>query len=111
LTVTPPVQSGIRFLELDLVQENVAWFKEMGSATTTIPVELIPGGITQRLTELLGRVKPRSPQPDGPVMEMYGVPRDHVLKHIYDRGGKLVQVREDDSAGKNWSSFTYYVTK
>jgi hypothetical protein len=111
LTVTPPKQSGISFLELDLVQENVAWFKDMGSVTTTIPVEIIPGGITERLTQLLGRLKPRSPQPEGPVMEMYGVPRDHVLKHIHDRGGKLVHVREDNSAGKNWGSFTYFVTK
>jgi hypothetical protein len=111
LTVTPPRQSGVRFLELDLVQENVAWFKDMGSATTTIPVEVIPCGITDRLTELLGRLKPRSPQVDAPVMEMYGVPRDDVLKHIADRGGKLVQVREDEYAGKNWSSFTYYVSK
>jgi SAM-dependent methyltransferase len=111
LTVMPPKQSGICFLELDLVQENVAWFKDMGSATTTIPVEVISGGITERLTQLLGRFKPRSPQLDGPVMEMYGVPRDHVLKHIDDRGGKLVHVREDNSAGKNWCSFTYFVTK
>jgi SAM-dependent methyltransferase len=111
LTVTPPEQSGIRFLELDLVQENVAWFKDMGSATSTIPVEVIPRGITESLTKLLGRLKPRSPQADGPVMEMYGIPKDHVLKHIDERGGKLVQAREDDSAGKNWSSFTYFVTK
>jgi len=111
LTVTPPRQSGICFLELDLVQENVAWFKDMGSATTTIPVEVIPCGITDRLTELLGRLKPRSPQAEGPVMEMYGVPRDDVLKHLDDRGAKLIQVREDEYAGKNWSSFTYYATK
>jgi SAM-dependent methyltransferase len=111
LTVTPPAQGGTRFLELDLVQENVAWFKEMGSATTTIPVEVTPSGITERLTDFLGRLKPRSHQPDGPVMEMYGVPRDDVLKLINDRGGKLIQVREDNSAGKNWSSFTYFVTK
>lgn len=38
LVTTAPRQDGVYLLELDLVQENVAWFSERGSPTLRVPV-------------------------------------------------------------------------
>lgn len=40
LTVRAPVVPGRYLLELDLVEEGVAWFKEMGARALTIPIEV-----------------------------------------------------------------------
>ncbi|MBD0371191.1 MAG: class I SAM-dependent methyltransferase [Pyrinomonadaceae bacterium] len=46
-----------------------------------------------------------------PVMEMYAVPRDEVLKLIQDNGGKVINVQDDFSCGPDWVSFRYFITK
>jgi hypothetical protein len=46
-----------------------------------------------------------------PRMEMYGIPKDTVLKIVTSNGGKVVDVQQDGSAGQGWFSFLYCVTK
>ncbi|ELS00755.1 amino acid adenylation enzyme/thioester reductase family protein [Xenococcus sp. PCC 7305] len=41
LTVTAPLTEGRYLLELDLVEEGVTWFKQKGSTTTIVPVEVV----------------------------------------------------------------------
>ncbi|AOY80290.1 condensation domain-containing protein [Moorena producens JHB] len=42
LQVTTPVKSGHYWLELDLVEEGITWFKDFGSQTTTVEVSVNP---------------------------------------------------------------------
>ena len=42
LSVTFPTKVGNYFLELDLVEEGITWFKDQGSITTKLSVEVIP---------------------------------------------------------------------
>lgn len=46
-----------------------------------------------------------------PYMEMHGIPTDELINFIIENGGKVLGVREDQSAGPEWSSFRYFVTK
>lgn len=101
ITVTAPTVPGNYFLELDLLQERVAWFKDKGSNTIRIRFKVKPH-----------RTKV---QPDTtvikPKIEMYGIPKEQVIELIKSRGGKILGIVEDDSAGREWQSFRYYVTK
>ena len=44
-------------------------------------------------------------------MEMYGVRREFVMEDVRRSGGKVLEVRSDDSAGPGWEGFFYAVTK
>jgi SAM-dependent methyltransferase len=45
------------------------------------------------------------------LMEMYGVPREVVERDLKEAGGRVVDVRSDDSAGPEWESWLYAVSK
>ena len=89
LAVTTPTEPGDYVLELDLVQESVAWFKDKGSQVTRIRFQVR----------------------EMPKMEMHAIPKDEVLELIRCCGGKIVDVREDRWAGPEWIGFRYCVTK
>lgn len=44
-------------------------------------------------------------------MEMYGIKREEVVKYLEESGAKIVDIKQDQSAGKGWVSFRYCVTK
>jgi ubiquinone/menaquinone biosynthesis C-methylase UbiE len=46
-----------------------------------------------------------------PYMEMHGMLKDEVIAWLQKHGGAVVQVMDDNSAGPNWVSFRYFVTK
>lgn len=120
LTVSIPAQSDTYVLELDMVHEQIAWFKDKGSQTLRIPVKV--EGISQlqsmgrkmlslyRKLRAINDVKTSSSL-FVPRMEMYGIPKDTVLKIVTSNGGKVVDVQQDGSAGQGWFSFLYCVTK
>ena len=103
LTVTTPMQPGSYFLEPDMVQEGVAWFKDKGSKTTKVCIQ-VEGSCDAIKTD-----------PDSelmmPIMEMYGVNKDVVSELITSCNGELVDIQEDHSAGPSWLSFRYCVRK
>jgi SAM-dependent methyltransferase len=49
--------------------------------------------------------------PYQPYMEMHAIPKDEVIAWLEAHGGKIIQVKGDDSAGPNWVSYRYFVTK
>lgn len=107
LDVTAPVQPGRYTLELDMVQEHMAWFGNKGSPTAQIPVLVLNDG---------GRKKHDAP-PDAeaspvllPHMEMYGIPREEVEGLLREAGVKVVDVREDAFA-PGWTGFRYCVVR
>ena len=46
-----------------------------------------------------------------PEMEMHGVPRPAVVNTVKQSGGRVVDVDDDRSGGREWISFRYLVTK
>lgn len=123
LTVRVPAENGTYLLELDMVQEQVAWFQSRGSATARARVN-VKGGVARpvsdvatgasagRLREWLSRLaRPLTPQEPEPVMEMYGTPRPEVIELIESAGGRLVEVQRYDVAGEEWVSYRYCATK
>jgi SAM-dependent methyltransferase len=97
--VVPPA-AGRLILEMDLVQEHVAWFSSQGCET------LRRGFL----------VKPAAPAAAPraefePTMELYGVPVDRV-KHLLDAAGAtLLDAQEDGWAGPDWLSYHYVAIK
>jgi SAM-dependent methyltransferase len=101
-----PREPGDYILEFDMVQEGVAWFKEKGSETK---------GVRVKVKGARGRPGngPRSVDSDLliPKMDMYGVPKDVVLRWIASGGGTVIDVQEDGRALPHWFGFRYCVTK
>jgi hypothetical protein len=107
--VTAPEQPGTYILELDMVQEHVAWFASRGSESSRIQVTI------RRDPDMsITSVESQSSTPDSPnhpAMEMYGTPKHDVLETIARGGGKVLSVIPGFSAGPQWSSYFYFVTK
>ena len=101
LTFTTPVVPGNYLLELELIQEGIARFKDKGSETEKIRFEVKPHTTMNQPQSSVIRSK----------IEMYSVHTDEVIELIGTSGGKVVEVVEDHSAGREWKSFRYYVTK
>lgn len=86
---------GTCTLELDLVQEHVRWFAEVGSPTARVRIKVdsrLPDGEIQGLP---------------PVMEMHGIARPEVEDAIARAGGELIAVEDDNSPGPGWVSYRY----
>jgi SAM-dependent methyltransferase len=114
LTVSCPARPGVLLLELDIVQEGVAWFGDKGSATATVEVKVNHGISSVRwvLGRLLGGIGSLFPSKTFcPRMEMYGIAKSEVIKLIEKSGGKIVDVIEYNVSGDEWLSYRYCVTK
>jgi len=112
LLVRTPAEPGRYVLELDMVQEYVAWFACKGSETTRVPVEVragdtegkdqsvaAPCSVTAAASAFVAR------------MELHCVDTEEVLKLIHDSGGKILDAFVDDAAGEKWVSYRYAATK
>jgi len=107
LVINAPREPGDYIVELDMVQEMVAWFKDKGSETAEI------------------EVKTTSSQPVAssgllvPKIEMYSVPKQEIFELLTSCGGKVVDVQEIFDVGvealenpvSDWVNFRYCVTK
>jgi len=120
LVVTSPSRPGRYVLELDIVQEGVAWFQAKGTATTRIPVEVRRGtpwtsalrAFSLRLSRLRDKRGNRG-RPDGrfkPRMEMYGVPPEAVVSWLTDADGHLLEQRVGSLPGE-CPNLVYYAQK
>jgi len=113
LAVTAPDEEGEYLLELDMVQEKIAWFQDRGSSTARVPV------IIHRTADTAAEhvVSPKTPVREGdypgdePSIEMHCVPREVVVETVTSRGGRIVDIQEYGSAGPDYVSYRYYVTK
>ncbi|HEX5119091.1 MAG TPA: methyltransferase domain-containing protein [Pseudonocardiaceae bacterium] len=97
LRITAPERPGRYEVEVDLVQETVAWWAQLGSPTVRHPVTVLPGVV---------------PVPVGApavTMEMHGVHRDLVCSLFDHLGCSVLEVMPDNRAGGAWRSCFYVV--
>jgi SAM-dependent methyltransferase len=130
LTVQAPDQPGLYVLELDVVQEHIAWFSAQGSPTVRIAVPItgeraavrptLPavslampavtpggsGGAPSFLKRLLQRIRGAAP-----TFEMHVVPRAEVERVAQCSGGQVLRAVDDNAAGPGWLSYTYICRK
>jgi Methyltransferase domain len=93
--------AGQYVLELDMVQEAVAWFKCKSSVPARIAAEIEPMPVSS--PAVAGKFTPR--------MEMYGIPKEEVLNRVTSQGAVVLEILDDFSPGPEWISFQYFVTK
>lgn len=87
-----------------------------------LPSELSPGIRSRRLKKIRQLVKPIVPMPvlnachrarhgNQPVLDMFGIPRNSLIRFIEENQAKVIDVVQDGAAGEDWISFRYCVTK
>ncbi len=109
LTITAPAEPGHYTLDLDVVQDQVAWFANHGSRLVSWPVQVVP-------PVAAAPSAPDVPPPDAakplePVMEMYGVPRAEVEQLLAGAGARVLHVVAEPMVGLDWLSLIYVVRK
>ena len=104
ITVTAPLRPGKYILELDMLQEGVAWFKQnSGAARIQAEIGPAPAPVTTTTTETTAAAPPR--------MEVYGVEKETVVEILAASGAKVLDITDDSSAGPKWISFLYFAVK
>jgi SAM-dependent methyltransferase len=103
LTVEAPAEPGNYILELDMVQELVAWFANKGSDIARVNAVVLENQGPSSLPS-----EGSDPQPK---MEMYGIPKLQVLDIVASAGGHVLDVQPESIAGQEWNSYTYCITK
>jgi SAM-dependent methyltransferase len=93
IDITTPEKPGRYLLELEMVQEHVAWF----GAPLQIPVK-----VERRRTEVAG-LPAR--------MEMHSIPRAEVEALIAASGGEILGVLQDPSTGDGVTSLRYFTRR
>lgn len=68
---------------------------------------LLPGNLYSYLSRLIWPLA----HPGQPVIEMYGLPEETVVSHIERCGGRVLAREPQDSAGSDWESRRYAVTR
>lgn len=115
LTVTAPLRPGTHELELDLVQEGVAWFSERGSRSIRIQVSVASSvamgkALVNRapgVQQLMGLRAGRPPA----VMDMHCLPREDVVAAVEAGGARIVEVSEMDVCGDAFESLRYVAVR
>lgn len=109
LTVTAPAEPDTYILEVDMVRENVAWFKDKGSPTCCVTVRVTTDSAVSGPVQAPHPPTATAPKPL--VMGMYYLPRPTVDEVITAEGARLLHVEECVPTGADFVSCTYYVTK
>lgn len=115
IRVTAPGAPGEYILEIDLVQEGVAWFADHGSRTARVPVAVAQPSFTMRAVKLLRRQGHGnldvSDQSAPAIMEMHAVPKERVISIVTAGGGELIGIEDFDVSGPGWESYKYFIRK
>ena len=102
IRISAPAEPGRYELEIDLVQESVAWWAQLDSPTTRVAVDVRPGAVAPDTGE--------APQPEtAGAMEMHGVRKELVCALFRQIGCTVLEAIPDDRAGTDWASYLYVV--
>jgi SAM-dependent methyltransferase len=101
LPVAAPARAGDYLLELDIVEEGLAWFADRGSPTLRLPVRVRrPSLLSRRRIETPAREAPPTAELttyDIPPVHVYWVEEDELRAVIESAGGDIVAERDDPS--------------
>jgi SAM-dependent methyltransferase len=128
LPITSPPHGGHYWVELDLVQDGVAWFNDKGSQTLKIPVLVLGDGylresfkyFSKRVVEFFKYLSKKVANFFYPYVvnffypyqyDMYGIPKDELTEIVTHFKGEIIAFEENDKAGERWFSNTYFITK
>jgi SAM-dependent methyltransferase len=106
LIAVAPVRAGHYVLELDVVQERVAWFADRGSPVAHVPVRVTRSPVLRR----------RRREPEGttgllrPVMEIHGIPPERVADRCADAGLTLLDTSPSRRV-QGWQDHQYVAGK
>ena len=111
LDVSAPIEPGEYRLELDLVQEGVRWFAQVGSSTTSVQVNVVATiraneSETEMPTAIVSNIDPVYKA--APAFEMHAVHRSRIESLAQEAGLKLI--RCDDNL-TDWVSYEYFFEK
>lgn len=105
LAIRAPFRLGTFRLELDVVQEGIAWFAWKGSPSLSGLVRLRFSPTALRR----GLVGPREKKPKAgrSAMLMNAIPRDEVVALLGSLGAEILEIAEDTSSGREWRAYRY----
>ncbi len=118
LPVTAPDEPGTYELELDVVQEAVAWWAEHGGTTTRATVTVVAEAVdvpdvapvtVAPEVELVAGPAARGRDDGG--MEMFGIDMNLVRLLFAHCGSEVVHVATDEHSGSEWESLTYVIRR
>ncbi|SIO28975.1 Methyltransferase domain-containing protein [Singulisphaera sp. GP187] len=95
LTINVPKVPGSYLLEIDMVEEFVSWFKDKGSETSVLPIEVKTPAAERDFT---------------PQMQMHTIDKDEIISLINNHSGKILEIQRVNE-GKGLLDYNYYVTK
>ena len=116
LEVNTPPHPGAYVLELDLVQEGVSWFKDKGSPTAQIPVEVVPPAQIDPASAVRAgapldaageRPQSKAASAGFESFSMHCIPREEVLGILADAGLQLEFIIDSGHAGAGYQSYFY----
>jgi SAM-dependent methyltransferase len=120
LQIKAPEIPGIYLLELDVVQEGVAWFKDMGSKTCVLEVNVLaalkpdgermvfPGPVHPGPTLQKDECTLATPERH---FEMHCTPRSEIVDYLFGLGCRLEFIEPSGLGGANTFGYIYYVRK
>ena len=115
LTIKMPDQAGRYVLQIDLVQEGVRWFQDVGSTPLLVPIQVEAARVYPAATMPLNTgsvsppIEPCAPGVGQPLtFMMEGVRKEVILSLIADANARLVTTEEHVT---EWYSYKYYVIR
>lgn len=124
LVVTAPAEPGEYELQLDVVQELVSWWADLGSQVVTIPVEVrseAVAPVTASVDTVAATATPSAESVTAePVVpesnslsgiEMHGLHSTLVRSMVEHTGSHVAAMVEDSLAGEEWESFVYVIRR
>lgn len=130
LNIKIPPTPGRYTLELDLVQESVAWFKEKGAQTLQLPVEVLGAsparnaasdqasrpGLTKTSLPSEDPIRPAVNSPDTKTspdeafegFSMHCIPRAEVVAFLEQHGMRLEFIQPSAKGGPGYQSYLYF---
>lgn len=122
LVVTAPAEPGKYELHLDVVQELVSWWADLGSPVVTVAVDVRAEAVAPvtasvdaaavRTTTTSDATEPVAPESNSlSGIEMHGLHSTLVRSMVEHTGSHVAAMVEDSLAGEEWESFVYVIRR
>jgi len=109
LEIRAPFRPGTFRLELDVVQEGIAWFAWKGSPALSGLVRVRPS--LAALRRGLSGPREKKPKAGRSTMLMNAIPRDEIVSLLGSLDAEILEIAEDTSSGREWRAYRYAVAR